>query len=119
MRRRPVKKGRAGSPPWPPSRWRLEELVDEALVDAYGDAEQRCGLFTMMEEHLAVPFETVVLGVSVTVERIDLTRSDEIVAVCRRGTVRQVIPILDLPLPRPRPRGAEWIEAYRYWAGTG
>jgi hypothetical protein len=66
-----------------------------------------------------VPFETVVLGVSVTVERIDLTRSDEIVAVCRRGTVRQVIPILDLPLPRPRPRGAEWIEAYRYWAGTG
>ena len=116
MVRRPVKKGRAGSRPWLPSRRRLEELVAEAVVDAYGDAEQRGGLFTMMEEHLALPFETNVLGVSVTVERIDLTRADEIVAICRRGRARQVIPILDLPLPRPRPRGAEWIEAYRFWA---
>jgi hypothetical protein len=115
--RRPVKKGRAGSRPWPPSRRRLEELVAEAVVDAYGDAEQRTGLFTMMEEYLALPFETVVLGVSVTVERIDLTRADEIVAICRRGKARQVIPVLDLPLPTPRPRGAEWIEAYRHWAG--
>jgi len=90
--------------------------VAEAVVDAYGDAEQRGGLFTMMEEHLALPFETNVLGVSVTVERIDLTRADEIVAICRRGKARQVIPIQDLPLPRPLPRGAEWIEAYRYWA---
>jgi hypothetical protein len=92
-------------------------LVAEAVVDVYGDAEQRGGLFTMLEEHLALPFETEVLGVPVTVERIDLTTGDEIVAVCRRGKSRQVIPILDLPLPRPRPRGAEWIEAYRCWAG--
>jgi hypothetical protein len=91
-------------------------LVAEAVVDAYGDAERRGGLFTMLEEHLALPFETEVLGVPVTVERIDLTRWDEIVAVCRRGKSRQVIPILDLSLPTPRPPGAEWIEAYRYWA---
>ncbi len=85
-------------------------------MDAYNDSEQRTGLFTMIEEHLKLPFETKVLGVAVAVERIDLSQADEIVAKCRRGHERQSIPILDLPLPKPAPAGAEWVEAYRYWA---
>jgi len=38
----------------------------------------------MLEEHLAVPFTTTVLGVEVTVRKIDLA-ADTIVAVCSRG----------------------------------
>ena len=53
----------------PPSRAHLKQLVEEAIVDAYNESEQRCGLFTMIEDHLALPFETEVLGVPVTVER--------------------------------------------------
>jgi hypothetical protein len=101
---------------WPPSRAALERLVEEAIVDAYNESEQRGGLFTMIEDHLALPFDTEVLGVPVTVERIDLTEADEVVAICRRGRTRQRIAVLDLPLPSPPPDGAEWIEAYRYWA---
>jgi hypothetical protein len=55
--------------------------------------------------------------VSVTVASVDLTDSNQIVAMCRRDGLRQVIPILDLPLPTPPPAGAEWIEAYRRWHG--
>jgi uncharacterized protein (UPF0262 family) len=94
----------------------LDALIEEATVDAYGDAEQRAGLFTMIEDNLALPFETEVLGVPVTVERVDLTNAEEIVAICRRGRTRQAIPILELPLPDPPPDGAQWIEAYRRWA---
>lgn len=94
---------------------RLRALIEEATVDAYGDDEQRVGFFTMLEDHLAVPFEAVVLGVPVTVESITMTDADEITAVCVRGKQRQRIPILDLPLPSPRPKGWEWIEAYRHW----
>jgi hypothetical protein len=101
---------------WPPSRADLERLVEEAIVDAYNESEQRCGLFTMIEDRLAVPFETEVLGVPVTVERIDLTEAEEVVAICRRGRMRQRIAVLELPLPSPPPDGAQWIEAYRYWA---
>ena len=101
---------------WPPSRQRLAELVEEAVVDAYDEHEQRTGFLTMLEDNLAMPFETEVLGVTVVVERIEFTDADEIVAVCRRGTHRQRIAVLDLPLPSPRPAGAEWVEAYRYWA---
>ena len=104
---------------WPPSKSRLEELMAEATVDAYGDSEQRVGFQAMLEESLVLPFETDVLGVRVTVERIDLTDAEEIVAICRRGRDRQAIPVLELPLPSPRPAGAEWIEAYRRWARGG
>jgi hypothetical protein len=98
---------------------RLEELVEEALIDAYGESEQRVGFLTMLEENLAVPFTTDILGVSVHVDRVDLSDADEIVAVCRRGKQRQLIPILNLPLPSPPPVGWEWIEAYRHWVRGG
>jgi hypothetical protein len=73
------------------------------------------GFYTMMENDLATPFTTQVLGVEVAVERIDMTDADEIVAICKRGSKRQRIPIVDLPLPSPPPKGAEWIAAYRHW----
>ena len=95
---------------------RLDRLTAEATVDCYNESEEITGIFTMLEENLAVPFMTKLLGVEVTVERIDLNVAGEIVAVCRRGRERQRIPVLDLPLPKPTPRGAEWIDVYRRWA---
>jgi hypothetical protein len=101
---------------WPPGTARLKALIEEAIVDAYNASEQRTGFYTMLDEHLDTPFNTQILGVIATVERIDMTDDEQIVAICRRGRSQQAIPILDLPLPNPRPAGAEWIEAYRHWA---
>jgi hypothetical protein len=98
---------------------KLDRLIEEAVVDAYNESEQRIGLYTMIDENLELPFKTEVLGVEVTVERIELNDAEEIVAVCARGRTRQAIPILDLPLPVRLPTGAEWIEAYRRWARHG
>ncbi len=97
------------------SKARLDEMIEAATVDCYDESEQTTGWFTMLEEHLALPFETAVLGVTARVERVDLTRREEIVAICTRGKSRQAIPILELPLPSPAPAGAEWVEAYRRW----
>jgi hypothetical protein len=94
----------------------LDRLVDEATVDAYGEDEEETGLFTMVQENLAVPFGTRVLGVEVNVVGVDLTAGG-IVAICARGKQRQAVRLLDLPLPSPAPEGAQWIEAYRHWAG--
>ena len=84
---------------WPPSNARLERLVEDAMLDAYGEAEQRTGFLVALEDHLDLPFMTSVLGVAVTVENVDVNEADEIVAICRRGRERQAIAILDLPLP--------------------
>lgn len=92
----------------------LDVLIEEATVDCFGEEEQLAGLYTRMVDELA-PFSTIVLGVEVIVEDLDLTRG-HIVARCSRGGIRQAISVLDLPLPTPTPPGARWIEAYRQWA---
>jgi hypothetical protein len=68
----------------------LDALAEQATVDAYDDEEQLAGLFTMLAEHLAVPFATVVLSVEVTVKEVDLLPGSRIVAVCTRGRHRDV-----------------------------
>lgn len=93
----------------------LDALIEQATVDAYADHEQLAGLHTALEEHLALPFTTEVLGVTVSVDRIDLADDGRIVAVCERDGARQPIGILDLPLPEPAPKGSQWIAAYRRW----
>jgi hypothetical protein len=88
---------------------KLDKMIEEAIVDAYDESEQTVGFYTLLEEHLATPFKTEMLGVEVTVERLDMTDDEQIVAVCARGKSRQCVPILDLPLPTPPPIGADWI----------
>lgn len=114
IRRRGAGEKRPRAPKASPAE--LDALIEEATVDAHDVSEQMSGFYTMLEEHLEMPFKTEVLGVDVTMERLDLTDDDQIVAVCTRGKSRQRIPILDLPLPNPPPKGAEWIDAYRQWA---
>ena len=101
------------------SKRRLAALVEDATVDCHDESEAVVGLYTMIEDHLDVPFSTVVLGVDVKVTGVELTKREEIVAVCVRGNHRQRIPVCDLPLPSPPPSGMEWIEAYRHWATCG
>lgn len=98
-----------------PSNATLDEMIDQALVDAYGESEQTVGFYTMLEENLTTPFQTEMFGVEVTVERINMTDDERIVAVCLRGRSRHRVSILDLPLPSPPPEGAEWILAFRRW----
>ena len=111
--KKPVKKS-CNTASWI-SKARLAAMIEEATVDAYGESEQITGWYTMIEEHLALPFETTMLRVAAKVTKLDLRGDNDIVAICTRGRERQSVPILDLPLPWPRPEGAEWIEAYRQW----
>jgi hypothetical protein len=100
------------------TRAELDGLIEEAIVDCYSHEEQITGVFTMLDEHLALQFGASVLGVPVTVTKVDLTVGHEIVAICRRGADK-TIPILDLPLPLPDPApdGTQRIEACRRWRG--
>ena len=101
---------------WPPSPRRLDALIEEATVDAYGESEQATAFLTLLEEYLALPFGATVLGEAVVVEKIDLSGADELIAICRRRGKRQKIQLLDLELAVPRPKGAEWVAAYHRWA---
>lgn len=98
------------------SKAELDEMVGEAIADCYNESEQATGLYTMLDEYLALPFRSQVLGVEVTVDKLDITDRDEVVVRCCRGSERQWLSILDVRLPNPSPQGWEWIEAFRHWA---
>lgn len=93
----------------------LDAMIAEALVDAYGTDEAPSAWCATLEDKLAVPFATQVLGIEVTVVRVELSTAGEVVALCTRGRKRLSVPLLDLPLPQPPPIGVEWIDAYRRW----
>src|SRR2546422_9078651 len=102
IRKRKAKRGRARL-----SKARLDRLVEEAIVDCYNESEQVTGLYTMIEDNLALQLEMPVLRVPVTVERVDVGQREEIVAGARRAAVPQTVPIKALPLTPPPPAGAD------------
>ena len=44
-------------------------MIEEAIVDAYTESEQAVGFHATLDQHLQCPFDTVVLGTTVTVTR--------------------------------------------------
>ena len=68
-----AKHGRSRKNAVRPSTAHLDKLIEEATVDCYNESEEVTGIFTMLEENLAVPFSTTLLEVEVTVERVDQT----------------------------------------------
>ena len=98
----------------------LDELIEEATVDCYDEEEQASGFFSIIEDNVALPFTTRVLGVEASVAAVEIDDYGRIKAVCERGGEQQRIDLVDLPLPSPPPAGAEWIAAYRRWVeGSG
>jgi hypothetical protein len=109
MRKRKTSKSMVATPR------ELDKLIEEATVDSYNEEEQASGFFTMIDENLALPFATQVLGVEVSVVAVEMDNDGSLKAVCERGGNRQRIGLTDLPLPSSSPSGAEWIAAYRRW----
>jgi hypothetical protein len=97
----------------------LDELIEEATVDCYDEEEQASGFFTVIEDNLALPFTTRILGVDASVTAVEMDNDGRIKAVCERSGEQQRIDLIDLPLPSPPPSGAEWIAAYRRWVEGG
>jgi hypothetical protein len=93
----------------------LDELIEEVTVDCYDEEEQVTGFFAVIEDNLALPFTTRILGAEASVAAVEMDDDGRIKAICERGGERQRIDLIDLPLPSPPPSGAEWIAAYRRW----
>jgi hypothetical protein len=67
------------------SKAELSELVAQAVVDAHDRDEQMSGFYNMIEDRLALPFTTTILGVKANVEGIGLTDTGIVAVCCRPG----------------------------------
>jgi hypothetical protein len=93
----------------------LEALIGAALVDTYNEDEELSAWLAVLEDELAFPFATAVLGTPVTVTGLDLPARGGVCAVCTSGRHRKWVPLSDLELPDPQPAEVAWVRAYRLW----
>lgn len=99
---------------------RTRKMIEEAIVDAYDEAEQEVGFLTMMQDRLPCPLTALVVGEEVKVTGFDIGPGGRgIVAICRRKGRVYRTGVLALQWSEKRPKGSEWIEAYRTWLGDG
>jgi hypothetical protein len=96
---------------------KLEKLIEEATVDAYGVAEQMTGLYTLIEETVEFPFIAKLAGEPIEVLRVDFDENGEdLVAVCRRGRKEYRIRLLELEIPNSV-LGRKSISAFFQYSG--
>jgi hypothetical protein len=93
----------------------LDGLIDDIIVDAYGDDEQLWAFRQAFEDNVVLPAEAFVVGEPVTVLRIDYDGNERrgLTARCRREEgSEQVIAACDLIFPEGS-AGARYVAAYR------
>ncbi len=97
----------------------LDRLIEEIIVDAYGDDEQLWAFRQAFEDNVVLPAKAFVVGEPVTVIMIDYDGNERrgLTAKCRRGEgVEQVIAAYDLIFPEGS-TAARYLAAYRKWLG--
>lgn len=91
----------------------FDRLIEEMLVDCYGEDEQRGAFLTYMQDNVPVPFQATIVGETTQVIGFD-GEATRILAYCERNGKRYKVDVLDLELPQ-KTTGRKWIEVYRYW----
>jgi len=97
----------------------LDGLIDDIIVDAYGDDEQLWAFRQVFEDHVVMPAEAFVVGEPVTVLTIDYDGNQRrgLTARCRREEgSEQVIAACDVIFPEGS-AAAQYMAAYRTWLG--
>ena len=102
---------------------RLQELLEQAVVDCYNEEEEFGGVLCTLEDNLSFPLQAEAMGERVAVIGLDSRRSslrNGIVARVRKGDKEYTVGLSELVIVDPDPTSAEWVEMYRYWAdGAG
>ena len=83
-----------------------DKPIEEATSDAYNESGQAGGFLSMIDENLALPFVTQVLGQEVTGAKIGVTKRDEIVAIAH---VARRLKQLQFSNCRCQSRGQIWV----------
>ena len=100
---------------------RIDELIAEVIVDAYGDDEQLWSFRQAFEDDARFPFAGQVVGVDVEVLEVDYDGDEGrgLVAVCRRAGGNYTVSLLDLSPAGPLTlETRELLDAYRRWSAA-
>ena len=96
-----------------------DKLIEEILVDAYGEDEQRWAFRQVIEDEVPLPAGGTVIGETVRVTKIDYDGNPQrgLRATCQKeqGKTYEVV-LEDVGFPEGS-RAASYAKAYRQWLG--
>ncbi|MEM7119165.1 MAG: calcium-binding protein [Chloroflexota bacterium] len=101
---------------------RLDELIEEATIDCYGEDEEFWGFLAMLEDTLNFPFGASVIGERVKVRGMDNEKSFPrrgIMASVERNGRFYTISFDSLEDIQADAQTVEWLAAYQRWASWG
>lgn len=83
----------------------IDELIEEIVVDAYGDYEQLCSFRQAFEDDARFPFRGLVVGAEVEVTAVDFDGHDRrgLIAVCQGTGDRHTVSLLEVTPTGPMP----------------
>jgi hypothetical protein len=97
-----------------------DELLEQILVDAYGEDEQLWAFRQVIEDDVPLPLEGTVIGETVRVTRVDYHGNPQrgLLATCDKpdGRTYQVA-LADVQFPDDSP-ASQYLRAYRQWLGA-
>lgn len=99
----------------------LDDLIEEVIVDAYGEDEQLSSFRQVFEDDGRFPFPATVVGTALEVTGVDYEGDERLglLALCRRDGKIYQVPLLDvLPAGPLSLTTARLLAAYRKWWGA-
>jgi hypothetical protein len=102
------------------SRSDIEGLLEEILVDAYGEDEQLWAFRQVIEDEVPLPAECTVIGETIQVTKIDYDGNPQrgLRATCRKpGGKTYEVALEDVEFPAESKAG-RYVAAYRKWLGV-
>lgn len=97
----------------------IDKLIEEVIVDAYGEHEQLWSFRQVFEDDAGFPFHGRVVGVGVRVISVDFDERRGLIAVCGRADEVHKVSLLDVTPEGPLPlRTRQLVDAYRRWSGA-
>ncbi|MGH9184427.1 MAG: calcium-binding protein [Acidimicrobiales bacterium] len=98
----------------------IDAVLEDILVDAYGEDEQLWAFRQFFEDDATFPFPAQVVGSPVEVVAVDYDGDERrgLVAVCRRDGQTYTVALLDVAPGRATEPTAALVAAYRRWSGV-
>lgn len=97
----------------------IDALIEEILVDAFGEDEQLWAFLQAFEDNVILPADAYVIGGPVSVTEIDYDGNKRrgLTAVCRKGSgAGHIMAVSEIVFPEGT-EGARHVAAYRQWLG--
>lgn len=96
------------------------ELLEEILVDAYGEDEQLWAFRQTFEDEVPLPAEGMVIGEGVSVTKIDYDGNPQrgLRATCKKADGKSYeVALADVEFPAES-KAVPYVKAYRKWMGV-